>query len=210
MPTYPHDASTPPFGVYLLQPTPQGSSLPRSPLRQTVSTSENKTSPIRHTPGTSRNIQYADKENEIVLQDPLTNIFGPNGIAKTVPCPALSPIKQTNNGPSAMKNAQNLCTWHWLKQVNETSGTTKEFCMYWAALMTAQQDEYKANSERLQSTGTWTKGSDCAICDGALYWYVFPCIALNRVKYVNYCDENLILSAVITVQSHLLDYCTYD
>ncbi|KAG1811860.1 uncharacterized protein BJ212DRAFT_1373696 [Suillus subaureus] len=190
-PTYPRDASAPPFGVHLPQPTPQGSSLPRSPLHPTVSTSENKTLPTCHTPGTSRNIQLecADKENEIILQDPLADIFGPNGIAKTVPAPALSPIKKTNDdGPSASnnklaakadgkkkmrpgaaKNARNLCAWRWLKQVNETSGTTEEFRMYWAALTPAQQDEYKADAERLQSAGTWTKGSDCAICNGALY-----------------------------------------
>ncbi|KAG2032281.1 hypothetical protein BDR03DRAFT_1015402 [Suillus americanus] len=191
MPTYPRDASAPPFEVHLPQPTPQGSSLPRSPLHLTVSTSENKTLPTCHTPGTSWNIQLecADKENEIILQDPLADIFRPNGIAKTVPAPALSPIKKTNNdGPSASnnklaakvdgkkkmrpgatKNAQNLCAWHWLKQVNEMSGTTEEFHMYWAALTPTQQDEYKANAERLQSAGTWTKGSDCAVCNGALY-----------------------------------------
>ncbi|KAG1719623.1 uncharacterized protein EDB91DRAFT_1089239 [Suillus paluster] len=189
MPTYPRDASTPPFGVYLLQPTPQGPSLPRSPLRQTVYTSETKTLPTPRTPRTSRDIQHANKENTIILQDPLADIFGPNGIAKTIPAPALSPIKQTNkDGPSisntksvvktegkkkmrpgATKNAQNLCAWRWLKQVNDMSGTTEEFCVYWAALATAQQDEYKADAERLQSAGTWTKGSDCAVCDGALY-----------------------------------------
>ncbi|KAG2351769.1 hypothetical protein BDR07DRAFT_1317619, partial [Suillus spraguei] len=72
-PTYPRDASAPPFGVHLPQPTPQGLYLPRSPLRPTVSTSENKTLPTCHTPGTSQNIQLecADKENEIILQDPL-------------------------------------------------------------------------------------------------------------------------------------------
>jgi hypothetical protein len=72
-PTYPRDASAPPFGVHLPQPTPQGSesSLPKSPLRPTMSTSENKTLPTCHTPGTSRNIQCADKENDIILQDPL-------------------------------------------------------------------------------------------------------------------------------------------
>ncbi|KAG2366402.1 hypothetical protein BDR07DRAFT_1606947 [Suillus spraguei] len=190
-PTYPRDASAPPFGVHLPQPTPQGLYLPRSPLRPTMSTSENKTLPTCHTPGTSQNIQLecADKENEIILQDPLADIFGPNGIAKTVPAPALSPIKKTNDdGPSASnnklaakadgkkkmrpgaaKNARNLCAWRWLKQVNETSGTTEEFRMYWAALTPAQQDEYKADAERLQSAGTWTKGSDCAVCNGALY-----------------------------------------
>ncbi|KAG1902843.1 uncharacterized protein F5891DRAFT_1185980 [Suillus fuscotomentosus] len=152
VPTYPHDASAPPFGVP--QPTPQG----------------------------------ANKENEIILQDPLADIFRPNGIAKTVPAPALSPIKQTNDRPSisnnksaakmdgkkkmqpgAAKNTQNLRAWCWLKQVNQMSGTTEEFHVYWAALMTAQQDEYKADTERLQSAGTWTKGSDCAVCDGTLY-----------------------------------------
>ncbi|KAG1747769.1 uncharacterized protein EDB91DRAFT_1245260 [Suillus paluster] len=188
-PTYPRDASTPPFGVYLLQPTPQGPSLPRSPLRQTVYTSETKTLPTPRTPGTSCDIQRANKENTIILQDPLADIFGPNGIAKTIPAPALSPIKQTNeDGPSisdtksvvktegkkkmrpgAAKNARNLCAWRWLKQVNDTSGTTEEFRVYWAALATTQQDEYKADTERLQSTGAWTKGSDCAVCDGALY-----------------------------------------
>ncbi|KAG2031068.1 hypothetical protein BDR03DRAFT_986658 [Suillus americanus] len=106
-PIYPCDASAPPFGVHLLQPTPQGSSLPRSPLHPTVSTSENTTLPTCHTPGTSQNIQLecADKENEIILQDPLADIFGPDGIAKTVPAPALSPIKKTNDdGPSASNN----------------------------------------------------------------------------------------------------------
>ncbi|KAG1771362.1 hypothetical protein EV702DRAFT_1048990 [Suillus placidus] len=185
-PTYPHEASAPPFGVYLPQPTPQGPSLPQLPLHQTVHTSENKTLPTPHTPGTSRDIQCANKENAIILQDPLTDIFGPNGITKTIPAPALSPIKQMNDDKhnaksvvktegkkkmrlGAAKNAQNLCTWCWLKQVNDTSGTTKEFCVYWAALVTAQQNKYKADAEQLESTGTWTKGSDCAVCDGVLY-----------------------------------------
>lgn len=43
-------------------------------------------------------------------------------------------------------------------------GTTEEFRVYWAALATAQQDEYKADAERLQSAGMWTKGSDCVVC----------------------------------------------
>ncbi|KAG0702245.1 hypothetical protein DFH29DRAFT_875287 [Suillus ampliporus] len=170
-------------------PGPQGPSLPRSPLRQTVHTPENQTSPTLRMPGTSHDIQCANKENAIILQDPLADIFGPNGIAKTIPAPALSPIEQTNDDepsisntksvvktegkkkmrPGAAKNARNLCAWRWLKQVNDTSGTTEEFRVYWAALATAQQDEYKADAERLQSAGTWTKGSDCAVCDGVLY-----------------------------------------
>ncbi|KAG1740742.1 uncharacterized protein EDB91DRAFT_1248136 [Suillus paluster] len=39
------------------------------------------------------------------LQDPLTIIFGPNGIAKRVTAPALSPIKQPNDdGPRISNN----------------------------------------------------------------------------------------------------------
>ncbi|KAG2341723.1 hypothetical protein BDR05DRAFT_1001562 [Suillus weaverae] len=154
-PTYPHDASAPPFGAYLLQPTPEGGpSLPQSPLCQSVYTSENQTSPTCCMPGTSHDIQCANKENAIILQDPLANIFGPNGITRTIPEPSKSNTKSVvktkgkkKMQPGAAKNARNLCAWHWLKQVNDTSGTIEEFCMYWAALITIQQDEYKANTE---------------------------------------------------------------
>ncbi|KAG2342177.1 hypothetical protein BDR05DRAFT_949147 [Suillus weaverae] len=115
-----------PFGVYLPQPTPQGLLV-------------------------SHKAHGINKENEFVLKNPL-----PNGMAKTVPEPALSPIKKPNNGSGT-------------KQVKTASGTTDEFGLYWAALTSAQQDEYKADTEHLQSAGTWMKGSDKAVCDGTMY-----------------------------------------
>ncbi|KAG2157303.1 hypothetical protein DEU56DRAFT_750442 [Suillus clintonianus] len=171
----PRDASVPPFGVYLPQPSRQDSPPPRSPARET------EFSPTRHT-SMSHSAQGANKEND-------ANIFGPRGIAKTIPAPAHSPIKKTDDGPAALKvpsdnkaskkkmrpgvakNARNLCALRWLKQV-KTSGTTDEFCMYWAALTPAQQDEYKADVERLQSAGTWTKASDRVVCEvlDSLVW----------------------------------------
>ncbi|KAG1808041.1 uncharacterized protein BJ212DRAFT_1303226 [Suillus subaureus] len=149
------EKSAVPFGVYLLQPTPQGSLV-------------------------SHNAHGTNKENKFVLKDPLANIFGPNGMARTVPEPALSPIKKPNDGsstkvpkkkmhPGSAKNVQNLCALRWLKQVKMASSTTDEFSLYWAALTSAQQDKYKADMERLQSAGTWTKGSNKAICDGTMY-----------------------------------------
>ncbi|KAG2049731.1 hypothetical protein BDR06DRAFT_1011813, partial [Suillus hirtellus] len=150
-----HEKSIAPFGVYLPQPTPQGSLV-------------------------SHDAHGVNKENKFALQDPLADIFGPNGIARTVPEPALSPIKKPNDGsstkvakkkmrPGSAKNARNLCALRWLKQVKTASGTTDEFCLYWAALTSAQQDEYKADAERLQSAGLWTKGSDKVVCDGIVY-----------------------------------------
>ncbi|KAG2351382.1 hypothetical protein BDR07DRAFT_1501621 [Suillus spraguei] len=90
----------------------------------------------------------------------------------------LEPIKKTNDdGPSASnnklaakadgkkkmrpgaaKNARNLCAWRWLKQVNETSGTTEEFRMYWAALTPAQQDEVQGRRRAVAERRDVDKG----------------------------------------------------
>ncbi|KAG1733813.1 hypothetical protein EDB19DRAFT_1830797 [Suillus lakei] len=125
----------PPSGMYLPQPTPQGSLV-------------------------SHKAHGINKENKFVLKDPLADIFGPNGMARTVPEPTLSSIKKPSDGsstkvpkkkmrPGSAKNTRNLRAPCWLKQV--------------------KTDEYKANAECLQSVGTWMKGSDKAICDGTMY-----------------------------------------
>ncbi|KAG1759432.1 hypothetical protein EDD22DRAFT_955893 [Suillus occidentalis] len=41
--------------------------------------------------------------------------------------------------------------------------------VYWGALSTAQQDEYQAEAEHLNSAGSWKKPSDSAIINGILY-----------------------------------------
>ncbi|KAG1792357.1 uncharacterized protein HD556DRAFT_1309421 [Suillus plorans] len=49
------------------------------------------------------------------------------------------------------------------------NGTTDEFKLYWTTLSTAQQDEYQAEAERLDSTGAWKKASDPAVINGTPY-----------------------------------------
>jgi len=49
------------------------------------------------------------------------------------------------------------------------NGTTDEFKLYWNTLATAQQDEYQAEAECLDSTGAWKKASDSAVVNGALH-----------------------------------------
>ncbi|KAG2045541.1 hypothetical protein BDR06DRAFT_1015542 [Suillus hirtellus] len=48
-----------------------------------------------------RSTQGANKENVFILQNPLVNIFGLHGIAKTIPVPAHSLIKKTDDEPAA-------------------------------------------------------------------------------------------------------------
>jgi len=67
-----------------------------------------------------------------------------------------------------MYGHRNLCALCWLKQVN-TSRTTEEFCSYWDGLVTEQREQYRAEAERLQQEGTWTKPSDTTASSGTLF-----------------------------------------
>ncbi|KAG2755105.1 hypothetical protein P692DRAFT_20815725 [Suillus brevipes Sb2] len=133
----------------------------------------------------------ANEENvPVVLKNPLANIFGgPSGIPKLIPTPAIPPSTDSSKGgtvksgpttggvdvkkcskmrPGSTKNGRNLCALRWIKQTNK-NGTTDEFKLYWNTLATAQQDEYQAEAERLDSAGAWKKASDSAVVNGALH-----------------------------------------
>ncbi|KAG1818952.1 hypothetical protein EV424DRAFT_1347523 [Suillus variegatus] len=128
------DASVPPFGVYLPQPSPQNSAFP-SPAHQI------EFSPTRHTSQMSHSTQGANKENVFILQNPLANIFGLHGIAKIIPVPAHSLIKKTDDEPAASNGlSDDKATkkkMHPETYQGKTNGTTDEFCLYWAALTRA-------------------------------------------------------------------------
>ncbi|KAG1797245.1 hypothetical protein EV424DRAFT_1546678 [Suillus variegatus] len=154
---------SPLHGIYLPQPIPQVNNLP------------------------------AEKENvPIVLKNPLADVFGgANGIPKRIPSPALcepdttaknvlekksrtsnvdgadaTPSARMRPGPA--KNGRNLCAIRWQKNINK-KGTTDQFRLYWGALSTAQQDEYQAEAEHLNSAGSWKKPSDSAVVNGTLH-----------------------------------------
>ncbi|KAG2354488.1 hypothetical protein BDR07DRAFT_1494491 [Suillus spraguei] len=136
-------------------------------------------------------LDNSKKENvPFVLKNTLANIFGgPNGIPEHIPTPALPPSTGPSEGepiksglttggidvkksskmrPGSTKNGRNLCALRWLKQTSKNR-TMDEFKLYWNALATAQQDEYQAEAECLDSTGTWKKVSDSAVINGALH-----------------------------------------
>lgn len=84
----------------------------------------------------------------------------------------------------------------------------------------AQRDEWKADVERLQSTGTWTKVSDRVVCEGALYHYVFSCIPslffhcllFRLLPLLSYCfspPHGLLFTVIpgCTVTSHVIPFC---
>ncbi|KAG2741859.1 hypothetical protein P692DRAFT_20879759 [Suillus brevipes Sb2] len=56
-----------------------------------------------------------------------------------------------------------------MDQTDNKNGTTDEFKLYWNTLVMAQQDEYQAEAERLDSAGAWKKASDSAGVNGALH-----------------------------------------
>ncbi|KAG1752261.1 hypothetical protein EDD22DRAFT_957628 [Suillus occidentalis] len=111
---------------------------------------------------------------------------GVNGIPKWIPSPVLcnpdtaaksilmKKSKASNiDGADATQSARmrpgpNLCAIQWQKNINK-KGTTEQFRVYWGALSTAQQDEYQAEAERLNSAGSWKKPSDSAVVNSILY-----------------------------------------
>ncbi|KAG1818505.1 uncharacterized protein BJ212DRAFT_1479515 [Suillus subaureus] len=105
----------------------------------------------------------SNKENvPVILKNPLVNIFGrPSGIPKFIPTPAIPLSTDSSKGgplKSSTKNERNLCALQWIKQMNK-NGTMDKFKLYWNTLATAQQDEYQAKAERLDSAGAWKKAS---------------------------------------------------
>lgn len=166
-----------PHGVYLPMPRRSHSrSRSNSITRGEASKAAGPSSLSRHN---------SNKENEFPLQNPLMNVFGPNGVAKKVPlAPSQSKTnmnmesstlttsvkgeKKTKMRPGAAKNARNLCALRWHKHINST-GTTEEFRVYWDGLTAETREKYRLEAERLQKDGTWTKPSDPAACNGTIF-----------------------------------------
>ncbi|KAG1803115.1 uncharacterized protein BJ212DRAFT_1304680 [Suillus subaureus] len=112
------------------------------------------------------NHSQAEKENILIfLKNPLADVSGGvNGIPKWIPSPALcDPNTAVKSVLWKKSKASN-----WQKNINK-KGTTQQFRLYWGALSTAQQDEYQAEAEHLNSAGSWKKLSDSVVINGILY-----------------------------------------
>lgn len=176
------NAADVPFGAFLPMPKP-------SPIRSqstSVPPAECSTSAV----SSALPRHNSNKENEFPLANPLSRVFGMQGIPKRAPlvpaqprippaseCTSSEPLtitakvdakKVSKMRPGAAKNARNLCALRWLKQVSK-NGTTEEFRVYWDALTATQREDYRIEAEQLEKEGLWTKPSDSTVCKGKLH-----------------------------------------
>ncbi|KAG1722609.1 hypothetical protein EDB19DRAFT_1834930 [Suillus lakei] len=124
------------------------------------------------TKATHKRVKVADSLVRIpspALCDPDTaakSVLGKKSKASNVD--GADATQSTRMRPGPVKNRRNLCAIRWQKNINK-KGTTEQFKLYWGALSMAQQDEYQAEAECLNSAGFWKKPSDSAIVNGILY-----------------------------------------
>ncbi|KAI6155005.1 hypothetical protein BKA82DRAFT_22332 [Pisolithus tinctorius] len=109
----------------------------------------------------------SNKENEFPLANPLSRVFGVQGVPKRAP---LVPAQPRVPPASECTNSEPLTVTAKVdgKKVSK-NGTTEEFRVYWDALTATQREDYRIEAEQLEKEGLWTKPSDPAICKGKLH-----------------------------------------